>query len=158
MIFRQMNSQEYPLLDEFLYQAIFLPKGVPAPDRSIIQLPELQLYVKDFGQFLGDEAMVVDIDGQVVGAAWCRIIDDYGHLDNETPSLAMSLLPAYRGQRIGTELLKAFLKYLSRKGYRKVSLSVQKENYACDMYRNAGFQPIIENEEDFVMVCDLEDK
>ena len=71
MIFRQMNFQEYPLLDEFLYQAIFLPKGVPAPDRSIIQLSELQLYVKDFGQFLGDEAMVVDIDGQ---GCWCCLM------------------------------------------------------------------------------------
>ncbi|MGT2907823.1 GNAT family N-acetyltransferase [Streptococcus dentiloxodontae] len=152
---RQMIAEDYPLLDEFLYQAIFLPKGVPAPDRSIIQLPELQLYVKDFGQFSGDEGMVAERDGKIVSAAWCRIMDDYGHIDNEIPSLAMSLLPAYRGQRIGTELLKAFLKYLSRKGYHKVSLSVQKGNYACNMYQKAGFKTVVENAEDVIMVCNL---
>ncbi|EHJ52408.1 GNAT family N-acetyltransferase [Streptococcus macacae] len=152
---RQMTAEEYPLLEEFCYQAIFLPKGVPAPDRSIIQLPKLQLYVKDFGRYPHDQAMVADVDGQVVGAVWVRIIDDYGHIDDETLSLSMSLLPAYRGQGIGTELLKAFLKFLKVKGYHKVSLSVQKENYACNMYRKAGFQTIIENETDFIMVCEL---
>ncbi|CAM2870792.1 GNAT family N-acetyltransferase [Streptococcus mutans] len=40
---RQMIAEEYSLLEEFLYQAIFVPQGLPAPDRSIIQLPELQL-------------------------------------------------------------------------------------------------------------------
>lgn len=156
MLIRQMTPQDYPLLEEFLYQAIFVPKGVPAPDRTIIQLPELQLYVKDFGQFPNDETMVAEADGQVTGMIWTRIIDDYGHLDKKTPSLAMSLLPAYHGQGIGTELLKTFLEHLRKKGYHKVSLSVQKENDAVNMYQKAGFQTIIENETDFIMVCDLQ--
>ncbi|EMC29679.1 putative acetyltransferase [Streptococcus mutans ST6] len=153
---RQMIAEEYSLLEEFLYQAIFVPQGLSAPDRSIIQLPELQLYVKDFGQSLHDQAMVAERDGQIVGTAWCRIMDDYGHIDEKTPSLAISLLPAYRGQGIGTELLKTFLEHLRMKGYHKVSLSVQKENDAVNMYQKAGFQTIIENETDFIMVCDLQ--
>ena len=156
MLIRQMTPQDYPLLEEFLYQAIFVPKGVPAPDRTIIQLPELQLYVKGFGKSLHDQAMVAERDGQIVGTAWCRIMDDYGHIDEKTPSLAISLLPAKRGQRIGTELLKTFLEHLRKKGYHKVSLSVQKENDAVNMYQKAGFQTIIENETDFIMVCDLQ--
>lgn len=153
---RQMIAEEYSLLEEFLYQAIFVPQGLPVPDRSIIQLPELQLYVKDFGKSLHDQAMVAERDGQIVGTAWCRIMDDYGHIDEKTPSLAISLLPAYRGQGIGTELLKTFLELLRKKGYHKVSLSVQKENDAVNMYQKAGFQTIIENETDFIMVCDLQ--
>ena len=116
---RQMIAEEYSLLEEFLYQAIFVPQGLPVPDRSIIQLPELQLYVKDFGKSLHDQAMVAERDGQIVGTAWCRIMDDYGHIDEKTPSLAISLLPAYRGQGIGTELLKTFLEHLRKKGYHK---------------------------------------
>ena len=153
---RQMIAEEYSLLEEFLYQAIFVPQGLPVPDRSIIQLPELQLYVKGFGKSLHDQAMVAERDGQIVGTAWCRIMDDYGHIEEKTPSLAISLLPAYRGQGIGTELLKTFLEHLRKKGYQKVSLSVQKENYAVNMYQKAGFQTIIENETDFIMVCDLQ--
>ena len=28
---------------------------------------------------------------KVVGAVWVRIMDDYGHIDNDTPSFAISL-------------------------------------------------------------------
>lgn len=156
IIIRQMKPQEYPLLEEFLYQAIFVPQGAAVPDRSIIQLPELQLYVKDFGKLPQDQAMVAEKDGEIVGAVWCRIMDDYGHLDDETPSLAMSLLPDHRGQGIGTSLLKTFLPHLKTKGCQRISLSVQKENYACDMYVKAGFQTVAENETDLIMVCDLQ--
>ena len=31
----------------------------------------------------------------MVGAAWSRIMEDYGHIASNTPSLAISLLPEY---------------------------------------------------------------
>lgn len=37
-----MEPEEYPLLVEFLYQAIHVPPGTPAPDRSVVELPELR--------------------------------------------------------------------------------------------------------------------
>lgn len=90
--------------------------------------------MKDFGQSPYDEAMVAESNEKIIGAVWCCIIGDYGHIDDETPSLAMPLLPAYRGQGIGTKLLKTFLKALRMKGYRQIPLSVQKDNDACGMY------------------------
>lgn len=36
-------------------------------------------------------------------------MEDYGHIDVDTPSLAISLLPEYRGQGIGTKLLSNLL-------------------------------------------------
>ncbi|MGO0807492.1 GNAT family N-acetyltransferase, partial [Clostridioides difficile] len=45
--------------------------------------------------------------GNVVGAIWVRIMNDYGHIDNDTPSLAMSVFQKYRGQGIGTSATKA---------------------------------------------------
>ena len=47
---RKINDHEIPILDEFLYEAIFLPKGVEPPSRDIIYQPDLQVYVKDFGK------------------------------------------------------------------------------------------------------------
>ena len=42
MLIRQMKEEEYPLLQDFLYQAIFVTEGAEMPDRSILQLPELR--------------------------------------------------------------------------------------------------------------------
>ena len=38
---REIKSNEYALLDDFLYEAIFIPEGVEAPPREIIHAPEL---------------------------------------------------------------------------------------------------------------------
>ena len=42
------------------------------------------------------------------------------------------------------------------RGYKKASLSVQKANYAVKMYENAGFKTVKENEEEYIMVCELQ--
>lgn len=150
-----MKPDEYPLLDEFLYQAIFIPKGVEPPPREIVRQPELQIYVQNFGQIDGDDCLAAECEGKVVGAVWVRIMHDYGHIDDETPSFAISLLPHYRGQGIGTSLMRAMLERLAQKGVKQVSLAVQKENYAVSMYRKCGFEVVDENEQEFIMVCRL---
>ena len=82
-------------------------------------------------------------------------MDDYGHIDDETPSFAISLYEQYRNIGIGTALMKDMLGFLKNKGYKQTSLSVQKANYAVRMYRRAGFEVIDENEEEYIMVCRL---
>ena len=44
---RELREDEYPLLNEFLYEAIFVPEGTEPPPRSIIDAPELQVYVSE---------------------------------------------------------------------------------------------------------------
>ena len=129
-IIRKIRPEEYSLLREFLYQAIYLPEGVEPPPRSVVDLPELQIYVTDFGTRPGDHCLVAEVEKKVIGAAWCRIMEDYGHIDSSTPSLAISLLPEYRGQGTGTQLLNGLLLLLREYGYQQAPLSVQKENPA----------------------------
>ena len=148
---RSLTPQEYPLLNEFLYQAIFIPEGVEPPPFDIIHQPELQVYTKDFGTSPHDRALGAVCDGKIVGAVWVRIMPDYGHIDDETPSFAVSLYPEYRNHGIGTALMRAMLAELLENGYRQASLSVQKANYAARMYRKLGFRIIGENEEEFIM-------
>ena len=152
---REMEKDEYPLLKNFLYEAIYIPEGEKIPDKSIVNLSELQIYYKDFGSFKDDIALAADVKDKVIGAAWVRIMDDYGHIDNETPSLAMSLFKEYRNLGIGTVLLNELLSELKIRGYLKVSVSVQKDNYAQKMYKKAGFKVIKENEEEYIMLAEL---
>ena len=149
---REMTAQEYPLLDDFLYEAIFVPEGVDPPSKSIITAPELQVYVKDFGASKDDFALVAEVENKIIGAVWGRIMNDYGHIDDETPSLAISLYKEYRGQGIGTNMMKEMLSLLKAHGYKRVSLSVQKANYAAEMYRKIGFEIIRENGDEWIML------
>lgn len=149
-----MKPEEYSLLSDFLYEVIFIPEGMQKPDRTIIHQPELALYIEDFGQ-PDDICLVADVQGKPVGAIWSRIMNDYGHVDEETPSLAISLFEDCRNRGIGTMLMKAMLQKLKEAGYRQVSLSVQKANYAMHMYEKAGFRTMRENPEECVMVREL---
>ena len=152
IVIREMKPQEYPLLDEFLYQAIFIPEGAEPPPREIIKQPKLQVYVQNFGQQQGDDCLCAELGGEIVGAVWVRIMNDYGHIDDETPSFAISLLPQFRGQGTGTRLMRAMLERLSQKGVKQASLAVQKDNYAVNMYRRCGFKTVSENEQEYIMV------
>ena len=152
---RELRTEETALLEDFLYQAIFVPQGVAAPPKSIIQGPDLQVYIKDFGKFPDDSCLVAETNGKVVGAVWVRIMQDYGHVDDKTPSLAISLYKEYRHQGIGTALMQNMLNLLKQNGYKQVSLSVQKENFATRMYLNLGFSIIRETDEEYIMVCTL---
>ena len=156
-IFRELRPEERPLLDDFLYEAIFIPEGVPAPPRSIIGQEDLQVYVRDFGQSPDDHCLVAECDGKIVGAVWVRVMDDYGSLDKQTPSLAISLYKEYRNRGIGTQLMLRMIDLLRVKGYRQVSLSVQKANYALRMYQKVGFETVADRGEEILMVCRLTD-
>lgn len=149
---RKMQKQEYPLLDHFLYEAIFVPEGIDPPPKTIITTPELQVYVERFGELKDDLGLVAEVDGNIVGAVWVRIMNDYGHIDDETPSLAVSLYKEYRGFGIGTAMMKEILALLKAQEYKRVSLSVQKANYTAKMYLKIGFEIVRENEEEYIMV------
>lgn len=155
-IIREMLKEEYSLLEDFLYEAIFIPEGISPPPESIIMQPELQVYINDFGRKKDDTAFVAEVDGKAAGAVWARIMNDYGHIDDSTPSLAISLYKEYRGQGIGTALLQEMLSVLKQKGYARTSLAVQKANYAVKMYQKAGFEIVDENEEEYIMVFRLQ--
>ncbi len=149
---REIQKQEYPLLDNFLYEAFFVPKGIEPPPKTIITSPELQVYVERFGESKDDLGLAAEVDGKIVGAVWVRIMNDYGHIDDETPSLAISLYKEYRGFGIGTVMMNEILALLKAHEYKQVSLSVQKANYAAKMYLKIGFEIVRENEEEYIMV------
>ena len=156
-IIRAIREPEYPLLEDFLYEAIFIPEGVELPPKSIVNTPELQVYIENFGTQIHDKALVAEANHEVIGAVWIRIMNDYGHIDDETPSFAISLYKEYRGLGIGTEMMKAMLAILKDCGYRQASLAVQKANYAVKMYRKVGFEIVGENEEEYIMTARIQE-
>lgn len=106
---RKMQPCEYGLLENFLYEAIFQPDETNLAPKSIIQNPELQVYIQDFGNKEDDYCFCAEVDGTIVGAVWVRNINGYGTIDNVTPEFAISIYKEFRGYGIGTELMKKML-------------------------------------------------
>ena len=155
LTYRHLQPSETELLKTFIYEAIFIPEGVEPPPFDIIFRPEIALYYEGFGNGSADNCIVAEVDGKVVGAVWTRIMNDYGHVDDQTPSFAISLLKDFRNQGIGTELMRRMLQLLKNQGYKQASLAVQKANYAVRMYKKVGFEIVDQNDEEFIMVCKL---
>ena len=157
---RDMRESDHEFLPEFLYQAIYIPEGEEWPPRSIINDPEIFVYIKDFGTQAGDLGVVAEQNGHVIGAAWTRIIPAYGHIDNETPELAISIFKEFRNCGIGTKLMEKLFDVLRQHGYQKTSLSVQKDNPAVRLYQRLGYELTGERldhagHEDYLMVKEL---
>ena len=156
---REITKTEYPVLEDFLYNAIYIPDGEEWPPREIIFEPEIYVYVKDFG--LDSDCGVVAVhDGTIIGVAWTRIIPAYGHIDNATPELAISVLPECRGQGVGTMLMNSLFDLLRERDYKRTSLSVQQNNPAVRFYKRLGYaitdeKPDHAGHEDYIMVKNL---
>ncbi len=154
-IIREIRDVETPILEDFLYEAIFVPKGHKAPSKEIVNIPELQVYIKDFGKKQDDFAFVAECNERIIGAVWVRIMNDFGHIDDSTPSLSIAIYSEYRNKGVGAQLMKRMLTLLKEKGYKQTSLSVQKENYAYKMYKKLGYKIVKENKEDYIMIYEL---
>lgn len=155
MTIRPLRDSETAMLEEFLYEAIYRPDPSQPLSREVLRHPSLRIYIEGFGTRPDDRCLVAEVDGRVVGAAWCRCMRAFGHVNDAIPELAVSLLPAWRGRGIGTRLIQALLHRLSEEGYPAISLSVQRENPAVRLYERLGFRICRQTDEEYLMCCDL---
>jgi len=155
MNIRKMEPVDYPILEDFLYHAIFVSDGEEVPDRGVIYEPGVCKYIESFGQ-KDDFGVVAEVDGKIAAMAWVRIIGAYGYIDDATPELAISVLPEHRNLGIGAKLMMGLFDLLTEAGYRQTSLAVQKENPAVNFYQRLGYEVVNENSEEFIMVKTLQ--
>lgn len=158
-IVRPIRRDEWPLLEDFLYEAIFIPEGFGGelPRAVIYDDPKCRAAFEGFGSLPDDRALVAEVDGEVIGVCWVRTTDGYGHIDSATPSFSISICRPYRGRGIGTAMMSRMLDELLEAGYTRASLSVQKENPAMRLYERMGFRIVGDgaDETEWLMVCDL---
>lgn len=155
MLIRPIKSAEIMLLTDFVYEAIFQRDTDNLAPRTIIQDPSIWIYIDEFGSKKDDYCFVAEVDEKIVGAVWVRCIKAFGHIDDDVPEFAISVYPQYRGRGIGADLMRKMIRYLREKGYSKASLAVQKDNYAVKMYEQAGFEISVENEQEYIMICNF---
>ena len=159
IVIREIKAEELSILDDMLFEAVYLPEGAKPYPKDIIKSPEINVYIDGFGNRKDDYCLIADLNGQIIGAVWVRTLADkikgYGNIDDKTPEFAISLLKEFRSLGIGTKLMQQMIEHLKKQEYAQASLSVQKENYAVKMYQKLDFEIISENKDDYLMVLKL---
>lgn len=155
VVIREIKNVEMSHLNNFLYDAIFIPEDQEKPDKEIIKLPELSRYIKDFGKET-DLCLVAVLNEELIGAIWTRLFSEeqkgFGFVDLKTPELSMSVSENYRKKGIGTKMLKEMFNKLTLLEYDQVSLSVDKQNFAMRLYQKFGFETVESDDKSATMI------
>jgi GNAT superfamily N-acetyltransferase len=91
-----------------------------------------------------DDGVVAEDDaGDLVGACWYRVLPPgepgYGFVASGVPELTLGVRPMWRAQGVGRALLAAACDLARTAGHQRVSLSVERANFAARLYRSEGF-------------------
>jgi GNAT superfamily N-acetyltransferase len=154
VVVRRGGAQDLRFLRDMLHHAYYWkelkPDAGPGP---------VQLYVKAWGR-PGDTAEIALLEGFPVGAAWFRLFaataPGYGFVDEQTPELAVAVVPNARGKGCGSAVLGALLDRARADGYHALSLSVDRHNEgAIALYEQYGFSQVAETPDSFTLRVEL---
>jgi len=160
MLYKEISQQDADLLKEFVFLAIHVSDPTQAPDRSLLDVPQIKKYYSGWGQTADYGIKAIDEDThEIVGMIWIRQFHDsdpsYGFISNEIPELTMSVKESYRGCGVGTELMKQLIHGI-KNTYPAISLSVSLDNRAKHLYENFGFTKYERIGDSLTMCLDLE--
>ncbi len=140
---RPITADDEAFLWQMLYYAAHMHEEDGKTVVDAMQNPTLALYVTGWGRpgdlgFLAAEVPT----GKALGAGWVRLFTGenkaYSPTDDDTPELAIALLPAYLNQGIGTALLRHLID-AAHPHYPGLALSVRADNPALHLYQRCGF-------------------
>jgi ribosomal protein S18 acetylase RimI-like enzyme len=162
--FREGTIDDLPFLKEMLYEAVFW--NSEEKKMSMDELysdPEIAKILHIWKKRDGDFALVaMDDREEPVGAVWYRFWTEnnrsYGYVDEETPEIAIAVVSEYRSRGLGTELLRRIMNHAREIGIRQLSLSVEKGNYAINLFEKVGFKQVSETQDDWIMVKSLDEE
>lgn len=152
---RAIRAAETHFLADMLYEAIFIPEGHEPLPREVINDPALSKYFENWGKDLHDVALVVEVDNELVGAIWGRLLTGdsrgFGYVDEQTPELSMAVKSEWRNKGLGTELILEIASHYRKMGVEQLSLSVDKANAATHLYQRLGCEIVDETETSWTM-------
>lgn len=132
------------LADEPILWTMLMHAACESSLDIVRQQPSLARYVSEWGR-TGDVGFIAETPQEAIGAAWLRCWTGpdkgYGYVDATIPELSIAVLPSFRGQGIGTQLLQVLLAE-AQGTYTAISLSVLADNPAIRLYERLGFSPV----------------
>jgi len=140
---RSITSNDIPFLWDMLFYAARMSEDGAASAEAAKDDPHLSIYVNAWGRPGDFGVLAFDSRGlRPLGAAWLRLLTEdksnYGYYDEETPELAIAVLPELIGQGVGSGLLSHLIE--SARGHvPAIVLTVRSDNPAKKLYERFGF-------------------
>ena len=143
---RKYTCDDYQFLREMLFEAVFWSRM--DDDRPSLEEGLSYDYTKhiliDFGNRVGDIAVIAESDGIKLGAAFIRCWNDdiniRGYISKDIPVLVIGVVAEHRRQGIGNNLIEAIKDVAKKSNISKISLCVTKSNVAYQLYAKQNFK------------------
>ena len=117
--------------------------GGARPKHQLLTEPEHSRYVSGWMRPSDAGFIALDGAGDPIGAAWYRLLPrsdpGFGYVGTGVPELIIGVRPIWRAHGVGRALLQALTQQARADGYARLSLSVERDNFAVTLYRSEGF-------------------
>jgi GNAT superfamily N-acetyltransferase len=117
--------------------------GGARPKHEVVTGSEHSRYVAGWMRPSDAGFIAEDANGAPIGAAWYRLLPrtepGFGYIASGVPELIIGVRPLWRAHGVGRTLLQHLCDHARSKGYGRISLSVERGNFATTLYRSEGF-------------------
>jgi GNAT superfamily N-acetyltransferase len=140
---RRATAADGEFLADMLVEAVnWSAEWKPRSRRRVLSDPRTAHYIADWPRET-DLGVIAEAASEPVGAAWVRFFpaDDpaYGFVSSDVPELTIGVAVSWRGRGVGRTLLRAIATSAAEAGIGRISLSVERKNFARGLYLSEGF-------------------
>lgn len=130
-------------LGDMVVEAANWREGGARPKHQVMTSSDHSRYVTGWMR-PGDAGFIaVDAQDSPVGAAWYRMLPrtdpGFGYVGTGVPELIIGVRPIWRAHGVGRALLRQLCEHARAQGFGRISLSVERGNFAQTFYRSEGF-------------------
>jgi len=140
---RPADQADGSFLGDMVVEAANWRQSGARPKHQVLSEPEHGRYIS--GWMRAGDAGFIALDGsdQSIGAAWYRLLPrsdpGLGYVGTGVPEMIIGVRPIWRAHGVGRSLLQALCEQARTEGYARLSLSVERGNFAVTLYRSEGF-------------------
>ncbi|RUR01077.1 GNAT family N-acetyltransferase [Labedella endophytica] len=159
ILLRPAVGEDARFLADMLVEAANWSPASRRPRVQVLADPTLAPYVSGWMR-PGDAGLVAESpSGDPLGACWFRLFDQsrpgQGFVAGGVPELTLGVSPLWRAQGVGRELLRGVATVARSSGYARLSLSVDRGNFAQRLYVSEGYVVVHSDDRADVMVRTL---
>jgi ribosomal protein S18 acetylase RimI-like enzyme len=155
MLLRPATAADFTFLTEMLLEA-YNWDGTPWFTLDQLRAEDKAWrYVADWPRAT-DLGVIAEVGNTPAGAAWARCLTSdrpgYGYIADDVPELSLGVFPTFRRQGIARALMTELIRIAP---YERLSLSVDPNNPAANLYRSLGFKKVGTVETSDTMLLEL---
>jgi GNAT superfamily N-acetyltransferase len=140
---RRATARDAEFLADMLVEAVnWSPEWKPKSRRRVLSYPRTAHYIAGWPRDT-DLGLIAEASSQPVGAAWVRFFPatdpGYGFVGPDIPELTIGVAAPWRGRGVGRDLLRAIAAAAAEAGTGRISLSVERKNFARGLYLSEGY-------------------